>query len=67
MWQAILEEGKYVNIPSRRAVGRTEREALERLSKSLEHFDLRRFPIMEEFVEAFSVKVRRFGSGGIWI
>ena len=67
MWQAILEDGTYQNIPSRRAVGRTEREALERLRKSLENFDVRRFPIMEEFVQAFSVKVRRFGSGGIWV
>ena len=67
MWQAILDEGKYEYISARRAVGRTEREALERLRKSLEKFDVRRFSIMEEFVEAFSVKVRRLGSGGIWV
>lgn len=59
MWIAILGEEIIENIPARRAVGRTERQALERLRRSIEKFDLRRFPIMEEFIQEFSVRVQK--------
>ena len=41
----------------RQATGPTQRHALERLRMLMERIDIRRFPIMEEFVWAFDVKI----------
>ena len=43
----------------RQATGPTQRKALERLRTVMERIDMRRFPIMEEFVWAFDVKVNQ--------